>query len=245
MAAELSILVPCYNDSQTLPQSISAINDVVTNYSLNVETLIVDDESTDDTLRVAESLLEKFPALHIRILARRRLRRGFGTVVRYGMAYATGRYCVLVSADEKDPVDLLPEFLNHLRDGNQLVQCTRYVFEENIRSIPLSYRIYQAIYRLVVRLLLGVTISDTTYGFRAFDRTYIQAMGVSSGRFNICPEITFKVLLSGGNTKYIPGQPLPFQQGGSVKFQLPFEIWGYAYVVFRAALHRAGIVRWF
>ena len=241
---ELSIIVPCYNDEQVLEDSIRSVNDVVTHASLSVETIIVDDESTDRTREVAKELIESYPALHIRVLARKRRRRGFGVVVRYGMAHATGRFCALVSSDGYDPVELLPQFLQKLRSGCQLVQCSRYIRAEDLREVPFSYRIYQSIYRTAVRLLLGAKIRDTTYGFRAFDRIYVQALGTSSSRFNICPEITFKVLTSGGKIEYIPGRPKPFTQGGSVKFQLPFEIWGYAYVLFRAALHRIGIL-WF
>tara|TARA_Y100000588_G_scaffold252522_1_gene267066 strand:+ start:1229 stop:1963 length:735 start_codon:yes stop_codon:yes gene_type:complete len=242
---ELSILVPCQNDSATLESTLTALNDTVTHASLNVETVIIDNESEDDTLQLAQSLVQSFPALHIRILARKRLHQGFGSVVRYGMAYATGRYCALVSADGMDPVELLPDFIKQLRTGTQLVQCTRYIREGDTRNIPKIYRIYQAIYRKAVALLLGESISDTTYGFRAYDRIFVQALGTSSNRFNVCPEMTLKVLLSGGKIEYLPGQPKPFQEGGSAKFQLPYEIWGYFFIVLRAALHRWRLLRWF
>lgn len=242
---EVSILVPCQNDSATLEATLQALNDTVTHASMNVETVIVDNESGDDTLQLAQVLVQRFPALHMRILARKRLHPGFGSVVRYGMAYATGRYCALVSADGMDPVELLPDFIGRLRGGTQLVQCTRYIREGDTQNIPKNYRIYQAVYRRAVAWLLGERISDTTYGFRAFDRIFILALGTSSNRFNICPEMTFKVLLSGGQIEYLPGQPKPFQEGGSAKFQLPYEIGGYIYVVLRAALHRWRVLRWF
>ncbi len=72
-----------------------------------------------------------------------------------------------------------------------------------------------------------------------------QALGTSSNRFNIFPEMTFKVLESGGTIEYIPGAQQPVGVGGSEKFKLPNEILGYAAVLVRAALHRAGALRWF
>lgn len=242
---EVSILVPCQNDAATLEATLRALNDTVTHASMNVETVIIDNESSDETLRLAQDLVQRFPALHMRILARKRLHPGFGSVIRYGMAYATGRYCALVSADGMDPVELLPEFVAQLRSGTQLVQCTRYIRDGDKKNVPKIYRAYQAIYRKAVAWLLGESISDTTYGFRAFDRIFMLALGTSSNRFNICPEMTFKVLLSGGRIEYLPGQPKPFREGGSAKFQLPYEIGGYIFVVLRAALHRWGILRWF
>ena len=68
---------------------------------------------------------------------------------------------------------------------------------------------------------------------------------MSAIRFNVCPEMTFKSILSGGRIEYVPGKPKTFGSGGVSKFQLPFEIWGYMWVLFRAALHRTRIALWF
>lgn len=241
---ELSILIPCYNDQQGLRETVTKLHETVTHSMLNVETLIIDDESTDGTLEVAKELIDEFPALHMRVFARKRRQRGFGSVIRYGMAYASGNYCAIISSDGHDPVEFLPTFLNKLRAGAHLVQCSRYTREGDQSTIPLRYRIYQRIYRAGIRLLLGEKISDSTYGFRAFNRNYVQALGTSSNRFNVCPEMTFKVMLSGGVIEYVPGQQRDVRRGGSQKFRLPFEILGYANVLFQAALFRVG-VPWF
>lgn len=246
ITTEMSILVPCYNDEKVLPETIAALNDVVGLNSMNVETLIIDGQSTDNTLEAAKRLITEYPALHIRVFSRRVQFRGFGSMVRYGLAYASGRYSVLISPDGFDPVELLPEFLAKLRAGCQLVQCSRYIREEDARSVSLRFRVFQRIYRFATRLLLGEKITDTTNGFRAFDRNYVQALGTSSNRFNVCPEITFKVLLSGGKIEYIPGREVrdPEQQKGTSKFKVRAEFPGYAFILFRAALHRRGI-SWF
>ncbi len=242
---ELSIVVPCLNEEATLPRAMERLNAVVTQASLSVEVLILDDESQDQTLALATSLIERFPSLHIRVFHKVRRRLGFGAVARFGMAHASGRYCAFVSADGLDPVEVLPECLKILRQGAQHVQLSRYLREEDARTVSRRYRLYQAIYRRAVRLLLGQEIKDSTYGFRAFDRVFVQALGVTSTRFNLCPEITFKVLLSGGQMASIPGHPIPYEGGGSTKFQVPYETFGYLYVLFRAWLHRLGVLYWF
>lgn len=243
---ELTILVPCRDDAATLGAALAAVNDVVTHNSMDVETLVVDDESGDGTVNVALELADVYPALHVRVLARKRLHHGFGGVLRYGMAYARGRYCAIVSANSQDPVDLLPRFLRHLRSGAHLVQCSRYLCPEDEAKVSTRFRLYQRIYRLSARVLLGLTISDTTYGFRAFDRIFVQSLGLSGQRFNVCPEMTLKVLLCGGAVEYVPGGQRSVETtGGLGKFKLAHEIGGYAYVLLRAALHRFGIFRWF
>ena len=206
---------------------------------------MVDDDSTDKTLETALAAAETFPALHIRPLARKQLMPGLGGVLRYGMAFAQGRYCVLVSSDGYDPVELIPTFLRHQRAGKHLVECSRFTVEEHAGEVPLKYRVYQKISRAMTKLLLGNAPADTTYGFRAYDRIFVQALGLSAKRFNVCPEMTFKVMLCGGQIEYVPGKPRQLNQGGQTKFQLAHEILGYAYVMLRAGLHRMGLRRWF
>src|SRR5262249_5048818 len=152
---ELSIIVPCLNQEKNLPLAISRLNDIVTQASLDVESIILDDESEDATLHVAAELIDEYPSLHIRVFHRVRRRRGFGAVVRYGMAHATGRYCAFISADGLDPVNLIPDFVRRLRAGAQHVQCSRYSRPEDRRTIPLKFRAYQWLYRRTVRILLG------------------------------------------------------------------------------------------
>ena len=236
--------MPCLDDEAALPAAVERLHDVVVQASLDVELIVLDDESQDRTLHVAASLIELYPALRMRVFHRVRRRRGFGAVVRYGMAHATGRYCALVSADGLDPVELLPEFVRRLRAGAQQVQLSRFLRPEDAATVPVRYRAYQSVYRRLVQVLLGRRLADTTYGFRAFDRVYVQALGVTSNRFNLCPEITFKVLLSGGTLDYVPGHPTPYRGGGSTKFRLPHETYGYLYVLLRAWLHRVGVF-WF
>jgi hypothetical protein len=126
-----------------------------------------------------------------------------------------------------------------------MVVCSRYIRAEDARRVGRTYRMYQRIYRASAKALLGQEVTDSTYGFRAFNRQYIQAIGTSANRFNIFPEMTFKVLESGGNIEYLSGAPQPVGVGGSEKFKLPNEILGYAGVLGRAVLHRSGVLRWF
>src|SRR5262249_38780469 len=160
----------------------------------------------------------------------------FGSLVRFGLAHCAGRYCAIVSADNTDPVELIPEMLRRLRSGATMAICSRYIRPEDSRTVGPAYRFYQTVYRGAIRLFLGRQVTDSTYGFRAFNRVHILELGLAANRFNIFPEMTFKVLESGGTVDYIPGAQQPVGIGGSEKFKLPNEIVGYAAVLGRAAL---------
>jgi polyisoprenyl-phosphate glycosyltransferase len=229
---------------ETLPIALRNLDRVVAQASIFAEVLVIDDASADDTVAVATSLAKQHPNLHIRVFRRHVTRPSFGGLIRYGLAHASGRYCAVIAADGTDPVDLLPHMLNRLRAGATMVICSRYIRPEDTSKVGVRYRAYQAIYRAAIKALLGREVTDSTYGFRAFNRIHILELGLSSNRFNIFPEMTFKVLESGGTVEYLPGAQQPLGVGGSEKFKLPNEIVGYAAVLGRAALHRVGL-RWF
>jgi glycosyltransferase involved in cell wall biosynthesis len=227
-----------------LERCVSSLHGVLLPAAISTEALIVDDASTDGTVELAADLSQRFPELHLRILQRSHVNPGFGSLARYGIAHSTGRYCVLVAPDGTDPVGLIPEMVMQLRDGGQMVICSRYLSLADGKGVSLRYRLYQHVYRRAIRIGLGQEITDSTNGFRAFDRVFMQAIGLTSNRFNLCPEMTFKTILAGGEIRYLAGQPLPGPGVGSEKFKFSNEILGYGLVVSRAIFHRLGI-KWF
>jgi dolichol-phosphate mannosyltransferase len=243
---ESSILVPTLDDVGTLRTTVEQLNRVVAASGASAEVIVVDAGSHDGTLELAAELADRFPMLHVRILVQDRAHAGFGSVVRLGIAYAEGRFCAIVMPDGRDPLDVLPAMLKELRGGAHLVLCSRY--EDGAGrtdvNIPARFRAYQAVYRRAIRLLLGYDIPDSTYGFRAFHRTFVTALGLTAHSMAVCPEITFKVMLARGKVVRVQGaQTGPMVQAHS-KFSLPNELLGYASTLIRASLHRAGL-RWF
>lgn len=240
---ELSIIIPCLNEEDNLPPLIEDLNRVCTDNNLDVEVIILDDASQDNTLGIATSLQPQYPDLNVRVLHRYEPRRGYGAVARYGLAHATGRFAGIVAADGQNPIHILPEMLDRARNGAQLVQCSRYSTPDDDKEVPSTFKLYQAIYRALVRVLLGQHFPDSTYGFKLFDRVLVMALGATSNRFSLSPEILFKVFLSRGEIVFVPGRQGVRQQGVS-KFALRREIIGHAYVLLRAWLHRFGFL-WF
>ena len=241
---ELSVIIPTRNDEAVLEHCLSSLHGVLMLSAISFEVLIVDDVSSDGTVDLAVKLSERYPELHLRVFQLSKTSPGFGAMVRYGVAHASGRYCVLVAPDGIDPVELIPKMVGQLRAGKQLVICSRYAEDDNPMGVAPRYRLYQRLYRRAIRIGLGREITDSTNGFRGFDRQFCQTIGLSSNRFAVCPEMTFKILLADGEIGYLSGQPLPEPGAASEKFKLPNEVLGYALVLARATLHRAGLP-WF
>ncbi len=244
MSLETSIVIPTLDDAATLAATVERLNRTIAGMGTASEVLIVDAGSRDGTLDEAARLADRFPLLHIRVLVQDRARGGFGWLVRLGVAYSRGRFCVIVMPDARDPLDLIPKMIAELRGGAHLALCSRYDDEAGLSNVPWHFRLYQRIYRHAIRSLLSVDIPDSTYGFRAFNRTFVQALGLSGRGMSVCSEITFKVLLAGGETHRVAGaQSGPMLRDQS-KFRLGNELGGYALTLLRARLHQLGL-SWF
>ena len=151
---------------------------------------------------------------------------------------------MVLMPDARDPLELIPNMLSELRAGAHLVLCSRFDGSLSTKGLPKRFVVYQTLYRRAIRTLLGVDIPDSTYGFRAFNRTFVQALGITGRRFSVCSEITFKVLLAGGKTVRLAGSPTGPMLREQSKFRLGNELGGYLLTLLRAGLHRAGL-RWF
>jgi glycosyltransferase involved in cell wall biosynthesis len=245
VSVETSVIIPTLDDERTLGATVEQLNQVMATSGAPAEVLVVDAGSHDGTLDTAARLADRYPLLHMRLLEQDRTQSGFGTVLRLGMAYAQGRFCVVVMPDARDPLELVPDMVKELRGGAHLVLCSRFEGAKGSAYLPRRFAVYQSLYRRAIRVLLGVDIPDSTYGFRAFNRTFVQALGITGRRMSVCPEITFKVLLSGGKTVRVPGAPTGPMVAQQQKFRLGNELGGYGQTLIRAALHRRAGIRWF
>lgn len=241
---ELSILIPCLNEAETLGKLLERVERVCLGADLDVETLILDDASVDGTLQAAQSLRSRHRSLNIRVVHRFEPRRGFGSLIRYGMAHATGRYCLLMTADGVHPIEDLPKYLVEARKGAQLVQASRYERDADNANVPSRFKMYQKFFRSAVRALLGWDVRDPTCSFKLVDRTFLLALGMRANNLSLIPEIVFKTHLAGGKIVFVPGAQ-SFREKGISQFYFLREASSYAYILIRAALHRWGVLLWF
>jgi glycosyltransferase involved in cell wall biosynthesis len=242
---DLTIVIPCFNEQENIVFILEKVKNLIFKQNFKTEIIVVDDQSADKTFEVTNNwITANSENLHIKLIRRDFDRRGYGAVVRYGTAFGTGRYCIFISADAVDPIELIPEMYIEMEKGSCLVQCSRYLVETDNHTIPFKYKFFQYFFRKGVVLATGKRILDSTYSFKMFRRSDILALGITQNRFSISPEITFKSLLSGGKITYIAGAQSTRIYGIS-KFNFLKEGPGYLYCLFRCFLHRLKIIYWF
>lgn len=239
---ELSIVVPCIYSIDMLPEFIDKLAVYLMANPGDMDLIVVANQRAGSPEAIIEYVRKRYPWLKFEFLQRAGGIRSYGALARFGIAYSSNSYVVLVSPYGDDNLDVIPRMLNEIRKGAQVIQATRYADAQDREDIPLKFRFYQLIYRASTKLLLGFNINDSTYAFKMFDRVFVQALGLTQNGFSISPEITFKTLLAGGTVRYISSnsKTSPINKD----FKLYKEGIGYIWLLIRGFLHRIGVL-WF
>ena len=166
MSAEISIVIPAYNEALRLPSSLDRIERFATEQRLKLEVIVVDDGSRDGTADVVNRHAARWPQL--RLLKAER-NAGKGAAVRLGMSAARGRYRVFSDADLSVPIDDLEKLLRPLREGAGVAIASRALKDSEIELHQPWYRETMGkIFNKLVRIFVLGGVHDTQCGFKAF-----------------------------------------------------------------------------
>ena len=122
---KLSIIVPCYNEEESIPLFYDAVQKVVTKMDIEPEYWFVNDGSHDNSLSEMRALHEK-DEKHVHYIS---FSRNFGKEAGLlaGLDAATGDYVVVMDVDLQDPPEFLPEMYKELQSGEYDCIGTRRV----------------------------------------------------------------------------------------------------------------------
>ncbi len=118
----ISVIVPTYNECENLPELIQRIQKVKDEQNLNLELIIVDDDSKDGS----EEYIESLGTPWCRIIVRRG-ERGLSSAVLKGFSDAKGDILIVMDADLSHPPEKIPEFIEQIQAGADMVIGSRYV----------------------------------------------------------------------------------------------------------------------
>jgi dolichyl-phosphate beta-glucosyltransferase len=170
-APELSIIIPAYNEEKRLPRALAQIRDYfarVRPAAGEIEIIVVDDGSTDGTVRIVEEWAPQEPFLR---LVRNGENHGKGYSVRHGMIEARGRVALFTDADLSSPIEESAKLLAAIAAGNDVAIGSRALDRSLIEIHQSPYReLAGIIFNGFVRLFTGLPFHDTQCGFKAFVR---------------------------------------------------------------------------
>ncbi|MDD0855100.1 glycosyltransferase family 2 protein [Campylobacter magnus] len=177
MNIELSIIVPCYNESEVVEKFFSAMvgnNGILNNLGLNCELVFINDGSKDNTLELLKAQKEIYSNksnLDIKIV---NLSRNFGkeAAMSAGFSVASGEAIVPMDADLQDPPELIAKFVELWRQGYDVVLAKRNDRQED----SFAKRFSSSLFYKLNNKISDVKLPDNVGDFRLFTRKVLNAI---------------------------------------------------------------------
>ncbi len=172
--ATYSVILPAYNESARISATLDKILAHAAERGWNMEVVVVDDGSSDDTAAIANDYASKHAVLR---LLENPGNRGKGYSVRNGMLRATGDILLFSDADLSSPIEEADKLFSAIAKGADIAIGSRWVDPRlQIRRQPLHRRLFGRIFNLALRVILGLQYKDTQCGFKAFTQRSAQAI---------------------------------------------------------------------
>jgi glycosyltransferase involved in cell wall biosynthesis len=165
----ISIIVPAYNEEKRLPTALPKIIQFLQRSAWDfAEVILVDDGSTDGTLRVAEQFRAEFPLMRV---LRNPGNRGKGYAVRHGMLECRGDWALFTDADLSAPIEELDKLWAAAERENAQVAVGSRALDRALIGVHQSWFRENAgkMFNLVMRLVTGLPYWDTQCGFKLFE----------------------------------------------------------------------------
>ncbi len=166
---KISVVVPLFNEAESLTELYNEINKALSP-GFDYEVIFVDDGSTDTSWDVIERLSsENEHVLGIKF------RRNYGksSALNEGFKLATGDYVATMDADLQDDPNEVPEMVEMLRSGYDLVSG----WKQN-RQDPVSKTIPSLFFNFVTRLATGIKLNDFNCGLKVYRKEVVERMNI-------------------------------------------------------------------
>jgi glycosyltransferase involved in cell wall biosynthesis len=183
---QLSVVIPVYNEIDTLDQIVAAVRAV----PVAKEIILVDDGSSDGS----RDLLAKYEDVpDVRVLYHER-NQGKGAAIRTGVAAATRDLVVIQDADlEYDPQEL-PRLMRPIEEGKaDVVYGSRFAGGDAHRVLYFWHSVGNKFLTLLSNMFTNLNLTDMETCYKMFRREIIQSIRIEESRFGMEPEITAKV----------------------------------------------------
>lgn len=167
----IAAVVPAYNEEEAIADVVNDINVMAEKENLHIDVVVVNDCSKDNTANVISKL--KCIALNLPI------NLGIGGAVQTGFKYALKNgydYAIQVDGDGQHPASEIPKIVNMAVSGTyDVVIGSRFIKKEGFQSSAVR-RMGINYFKWLNRLLLGVTVHDSTSGFRLINKEVLKVV---------------------------------------------------------------------
>jgi len=186
-AIEVSIVMPCLNEAETLPCCIEKAQRFLRDHDIAGEIIVADNGSTDASPAIAASMGALVAHAEI---------RGYGSALRCGIAAARGKFIVMGDADDSYDFSALMPFVAKLREGYDLVMGNRFKGGIKLGAMPPLHRyLGNPVLTGIGRLFFHSPSADFHCGLRAFRKSAILKMDLQTTGMEFASEMVVKAAL--------------------------------------------------
>jgi len=217
---KLSVIIPIYNEKDTLEEIISRVQET----NLADEMILVDDGSIDGT----REIVRKFEGKEGFKVIFHEMNQGKGAAVRSGFDAATGDVYLIQDADlEYDPRDY-PSLLKPIEEGlADVVYGSRFLGASR-RVAMFWHMVANKLLTLLTNILYDTILTDMETGYKVFKKNVVEKMPLHAKRFEFEPEFTAKILKRNYRIFEVPitFNPRDYEEGKKIGLADAFEaIW--------------------
>ncbi|THD63287.1 glycosyltransferase family 2 protein [Phenylobacterium sp.] len=195
-ALELTILMPCLNEAETLAVCIEKAQGFLKRTGISGEVLIADNGSTDGSQAIAAGLGARVVAIP---------RRGYGAALIGGIEAALGRYVIFGDADDSYDFERLDPFVERLRAGKDVVMGNRFKGGIAPGAMPFLHKyLGNPVLTAIGRLLFKVPAGDFHCGLRGFNTARIRELHLNATGMEFASEFVVRAALASYSIDEVP-----------------------------------------
>lgn len=199
------VIIPTYNEKENIEKILRKIFSLPKEFNV----LIVDDGSPDGTADIVKRLVNEFSGRLF--IEERKGKLGLGTAYIHGFKWALKKsyeYIFEMDADfSHNPDDLVRLYYACSKDGADICVGSRYVKGGSVKNWTMERIVLSYLASLYVRIVLWISIKDTTAGFKCYRRKVLEAIELDNVRFvgyAFQIEMKYKALKKGFRVAEIP-----------------------------------------
>lgn len=193
---ELSIVMPCLNEAETLETCIKKAQSFFDTLKVNGEIIIADNGSTDNSVEIAKA--NNAIVVHAK-------QKGYGSALKAGIESANGTYIIMGDADDSYDFSNLSPYLNKLREGYDLVMGNRFKGGIEKDAMPFLHKyLGNPVLSFIGRLFFKINISDFHCGLRGFSKVAYNKMNLKTSGMEFASEMVVKSRLNNLSITEVP-----------------------------------------
>lgn len=195
-SCELSVVIPCLNESATLAVCIAKATQAMEQAGIQGEVLVADNGSTDGSQQIAQEQGARVISV---------ARRGYGAALLGGFREARGRYLIMADGDDSYNFAHVPRFVERLRTGSDLVIGNRFQGGIEPGAMPfLHHYLGNPVLTFLGRLLYRADCGDFHCGMRGLSKNAFERMHLTASGMEFASEMVVKATLAGMRVDEIP-----------------------------------------